>query len=105
MKIEFTRPIKYKDEDINALDFDLESLTGRDLIDTEETLKKLGLTVAAWEYSRTFLLYVAAKSAHVPAEVLKDLAASDFTKLVNEVLAFLAGQESSVSTDGASGKS
>ena len=105
MKIDLTRAIKYKDADLNTLELDLDSLTGRDLIDTEETLKKLGLTVAAWEYSRTFLLYVAAKSAHSPAEILKDLSAVDFTNVVNEVLAFLGGTASSDKTDTPSGKS
>lgn len=105
MKIEFSHPIKYKDNDITSLDFDFESLTGRDLIDTEETLKKLGYTVAAWEYSRTFLLYVAAKSAHIPADVLKDLPAADFTKIINEALSFLAGAASSDSPPEVSGKS
>ena len=94
MKITLTKPLSYKDTELDTLDLDLGSLTGRDLLDTEEALKRSGVSVAAWEFSRTFLLSVAARSLHIPAEVLKGLSASDFTKLINEVLSFLAGQDS-----------
>ena len=98
MKIELTKPIRYKDTDIHTLDLELDDLTGRDLIDAEETLKARGQTVAAWEFSRSYLLSVAAKSSHMPAEVLEGMNAADFTRTVNEVLSFLAQSASGAST-------
>lgn len=98
MKIELSKPLSYKDSELAELDLELDSLTGRDLIDAEESLKARGVNISAWEFSRTYLLGVAAKCLHLPADVLKDLPASDFTKVINEVLSFLAGQASSGST-------
>ena len=48
MKIELTKAIKYRDTDITTLDLDLSTLTGRDLIAAEESLKAKGQTVSAW---------------------------------------------------------
>ena len=98
MKIELTKPIRYKDTDIQTLDLELDDLTGRDLIDAEETLKARGKNVAAWEFSRSYLLSVAAKSAHLPAEVLEGLNAADFTRMILETGAFLGGTASGAST-------
>ena len=91
MIITLSTPLKYKDSQLSQLDLDLHTLTGRDLINAEETLKRSGVQVAAWEFSRQFLLEVAAKALHMPSEVLKDLSAGDFTRVINEVLSFLAG--------------
>ena len=99
MIITLTKPITYKDKQLNTLDLDLSQLTGRDLLDAEDSLKAQGVSVPAWEYSRAFLLEVAAKSLHIPPEVLRELSASDFTRMINEVLAFLAGSASQDSTD------
>ena len=98
MKIELTKPLRYKDTDIQTLDLDLESLTGRDLIDAENALKARGQNIAAWDFSRSYLLSVAAKSAHMPAEVLEGLNASDFTRMILETSAFLGGTASQAST-------
>ena len=92
MKIELNKPLIYKDNEINELDLDLENLTGRDLINAEEELKTKGINISAWEFSRTFLISIAAKACHINSEELKNLSASDFTKVINEVLSFLAGQ-------------
>ncbi len=94
MDIKLSRPLKYKNTDLETLTLELDALTGRDLIDAEAALKAAGVNVPAWEYSREYLLAVAAKSLHIPAEVLKDLPAADFTRLINEVLSFLAGAAS-----------
>lgn len=95
MKITLTRPLTVKNESLTELELDLSSLTGKDLLDVEASLKAKGVSVAAWEYSRSFCAAVAAKSLGIPSAALNELPASDFTKIVNETLLFLAGQESS----------
>lgn len=104
MKVPLSKPLRYKDTDFDVLDLDLNSLTGRDLIDVEEGLKQRGISVNAWEYSRTYLISVASLALHIPVEVLKSLNAGDFTKIINEVLSFLANPGSSDSMPEALGE-
>lgn len=94
MKIELTKPLLWKENEITTLDLNLEDLTGNDLIDTEDDLKRKGVSVNAWEYSRTYLVALAARALHIPADILKTLSAKDFTTIINEVLSFLAGTAS-----------
>ena len=95
MKITLSKPLAVRDETLTEIDLDLSNLTGKDILDVENMLKAKGITVAAWEYSRAFCAAVAAKAIGIPAAALNELPASDFTKIVNETLVFLAGQESS----------
>ena len=99
MKIDLKKPLSYKDTDIETLELDLESLTGRSLIDAENSLKAKGQNISAWEFSRGFLLEVAGKASNIPPEALMNLTAADFTNVINEVLAFLAGQGFSASRE------
>lgn len=98
MKITLSQALKYQDKEINTLDLDLDNLTGNDLIDVEEDLKKRGVNVNAWEYSRTYLIALAARAVHIPVEALRSVSAKDFTAIVNEVLSFLAGASSEATT-------
>lgn len=91
MKIKLDNPINNNGKDILELDLNLENLTGNDLLMAEEDMKRKGLNVAAWEYSREFLCSVAARSLKLPPEPLKNLSAKTFTQIINEVLTFLAG--------------
>ena len=95
MKITLSKPLTVRDEALCELELDLSALTGKDLLDVEAALKAKGISVAAWEYSRSFCAAVAAKALGIPSAALNELPASDFTKIVNETLIFLAGQESS----------
>ncbi|MBQ7543877.1 MAG: phage tail assembly protein [Synergistaceae bacterium] len=98
MKIELTKPIRYKDTDIQTLDPDFESLTGRDLIDAEKALRAQGQTFSAWEFSRSYLAAIAARACGLPREVLEDMNVTDFTRITLEAAAFLGGQASAAST-------
>ena len=104
MKITLSKPLKYQDKELNDLDLVLDDLTGQDLIDVEEDLKRKGITVNAWEYSRTFLISIAARALNIPANSLKSLSAKDFTSIINETLSFLAGTASETATAKSSGK-
>ena len=87
MIITLTKPLKYRDAELDSLDLDLDALTGQDLIDIEDTLRLTGQTVNL--FSQGYFIAVAAKALHVPAEVLKTLPLKDFMKLTNAVLLFL----------------
>lgn len=91
MKLTLSKKIPYRDSDISEIDFEFENLTGNDILTVEREQRASGETVAAWEYSRSFLLAVAAKACHLPVDVLKNLSLPDFTKAINETLNFLAG--------------
>ena len=94
MQINLSAPLNYKDTELHSLELDLENMTGYDLLSVEDDLRIQGVNIPAWEYSRTFLINIAAKSSHVPVEVLKGMKLADFTRVINEVLNFLAGQVS-----------
>lgn len=91
MKISLAKAIPYKDNKISEIDFDFDSLTGNDILNVEKELRASGENIAAWDYSRTFIIAIAAKSCHLPVEVLKNSSLSDFTKIINETLSFLNG--------------
>ena len=104
MKITLTKGISYQDKEITELDINLDDLTGQDLLDVEEQLKRKNITVNAWEYSRVFLLAVAAHASGLPMECLKGMNVRDFTAVINEVLSFLAGAVSEDATEKVSGE-
>lgn len=91
MKISLKKNLSFKDNQISEIDFDFENLTGSDILSVEKEIRATGENIAAWEYSRSFLLAVAARACHLPVEVLKNLSLPDFTKIINETLNFLAG--------------
>ena len=98
MIITLTKPLKYRDAELDSLDLDLDALTGQDLIDIEDTLRLTGQTVNL--FSQGYFIAVAAKALHVPAEVLKTLPLKDFMKLTNAVLLFLNDTVSPGSMEG-----
>lgn len=91
MKIELSKAIPYKDAQLKELELELENMTGKDILQVESDMKASGENIAAWEYSRSFLLNVAARASHLPVEVLQNLNVKDFTRVINETLNFLAG--------------
>ena len=95
MKISLSKPLSVRGETFTELNLDLSGMTGRDLLDVEEGLKAKGINVPAWEYSRSFLAALAAKSLGIPSAALSELSIKDFNAVINEVLLFLAGQDSS----------
>lgn len=100
MKFALKKAINYRDGKLKELDLDLDALTGYDILSVESELRSAGVQVPAWEYSREFLLGVAARASKMPVDALKNLGVRDFTNIINEVLIFLAG----TATDGAAEK-
>lgn len=95
MKIELTKPLQYKGEGITELDIDLENMTGNDLILAEENYRKASPN--GQTFSTPHMLYIAAKSCHVPAETLRTLNVKDFMRVIMAVMSFFGDMNSEVS--------
>ncbi|MBQ7215503.1 MAG: phage tail assembly protein [Synergistaceae bacterium] len=88
MRITLAHPLNYKDSELDSLDLDLDSLTGNDLIAIEDSLRASGNVNL---FSQAYFAAIAARSAHIPLEVLKGLPVKDFMKVTSEVVSFLGG--------------
>ena len=96
MKINLKKAINFKGNEINTLDLDLNALTGDDLIAVEtQVLQEKGTNaLQTLSMSRVYAIRVAAKALHMPVEILRQMGARDFSKVVNEVQTFLAASDS-----------
>ena len=92
MHITFNKEIPYRETTLNGLDFDLDSLTGNDLIQAEENLRKTSPNASLW--GTQHIIHIAAKSAHIPADVLKGLSAKDFMNVYMAVSNFFGNMAS-----------
>jgi hypothetical protein len=79
---------------LRELDIPLENLTGSDLIEVEQQVLRSGKIALVQEYSKCYLIRVAARAARIPVEVLEGLSARDFTAVVNRVQNFLTESDS-----------
>ena len=91
MKIILSHSVQYKDSQLDSLELDLDSLTGNDLIAIEDSLRASGSVNL---FSQSYFAAIAARSAHIPVEVLKGLPVRDFMKVTSEVINFLGGTAS-----------
>ncbi|MBR0204046.1 MAG: phage tail assembly protein [Synergistaceae bacterium] len=99
MKIQLTKAIKHKGQDVFTLDIPLDDLTGNDLIEVEEEIIRAGGSpFSATDFSRGYLIAVAARAAHFPVEALKMMNAKDFSRVVTEVRNFLIVTDSETQT-------
>ena len=95
MKIHLKKAIIHKGNELQTLDLDLDALIGEDLIKSEsEVLQDGGTPLQTLSFSRTYAIMVAAKALHMPVEILRQMGARDFSKVVNEVQTFLAASDS-----------
>jgi hypothetical protein len=94
MKIPLKKALRHKGQDLKELDIPLETLTGTDLIDVEQQVFQSGKLALMQDFSKIYLIRVAARAAKIPAEVLENLSARDFTVVTNRVQGFLMGSDS-----------
>ena len=92
MQITLSHPVSYKDTQLDSIELDLDSLTGNDLIAVEEALRASG---QVHMFSQAYFAAIAARSAHLPLEVLKSLTIKDFMKVTTEVINFFGSTVSS----------
>ena len=95
MRIKLIKTFTHNNKEYKELNLEFEKLTGQDLIDAEENLKRAGINtpLGAADFSRNYLAAVAAKSAGLPREALLNLSAQDFTNILNQTLIFLSGAD------------
>ena len=98
MKIHLKKAIIHKGNELHTLDIPLEDLTGNDLIDVEEQILKTGNPIQSTDFSRVYLISVAARALHMPVEILKQMGAYDFARVVSEVRNFLTLSDSEEET-------
>ena len=99
MKIQLKKPVKHKGQELYTLEIPLEDLTGNDLIEVEELILRTGNNpVQSLDFSRVYAINVAARALHMPVEVLRQMNAHDFAKVVTEVRNFLAVSDSDEDT-------
>ncbi len=101
MKILLRKPLKHRGEDLTELDLNLEELTGYDLIEVEQQVNNSndGRAILMPEYSKTYLITVAARALHMPVEALKQLSARDFTNITRSVQNFLLASDFAGNTE------
>ncbi|TEB13362.1 phage tail assembly protein [Pelotomaculum propionicicum] len=89
--ITLSRPFTFEDKEYTEINLDLDSLTGRDLIDSErEAVVVVGPSSSpVVELSKPYSAALAAKAAKVPIEMILELPARDFTMITMTVQDFL----------------
>lgn len=97
--VKLRKPFTYKGVEYREINLNLEGLTGADIVRVETELTAQGKIVVSGDFSKVYLSRVAAKAAKLPVEELEKLDARDFTKLTNEVQAFLLEPDSSAESD------
>lgn len=94
MKFILGKPIKHKGEYLKEIDIPLDELSGSDLLAVEADMQRAAEIAIMIDYSKVYLLRVAARAAKIPFEVMKGLSARDFTLLTTKVSGFLMGSGS-----------
>lgn len=95
MKVKLSQPFHYKDYDIEFIELNLDSLTGRDLISCENNLRLINSNAPLW--GTEHVLIIAEKASNINSEELKNLPAKDFMKLQLAILNFFSDTTSQVS--------
>jgi len=90
-KIVFRKPFTFEGKEYKELTLDLDSLTGKDIINasTEARLLEQGDFSPVLELSKAFQAVIAAKAAKVPVEMLLSLPAKEFSNITLLVENFL----------------
>lgn len=84
-------PVKFEDIEKTELVLDLDGLTGDDLCDAEAEMQASGVVPIMLDTSKRYMMFVAAKAAGVPVEVIRRLKAPDASKITLIVQGFLMG--------------
>ena len=98
MKHKFKKPFKFEDKEYKELELNLEGLTGSELQAVERELAFSGMAVMNVSTSQTACLYLAAKAAKIPSELIMALPIAEATEVSMKVQHFLLGLESKTPT-------
>lgn len=90
MKIKLSKPYKYEDKKISEITFDLDSLTGKDIISAEREASAIaGKPVI--DVDKTYQVCLIAKAAGVVYDLIVGLPARDFVRVIGPAQDFLLG--------------
>lgn len=91
-QITLIKPIVFQGEEVKEIEFDLDGLTGEDMIYVDRVFLSTsdinqGITIK--ETSKEYQILVAARAARQPAELFYKLKAKDFSRVTLRVQNFL----------------
>lgn len=86
-----SKPFTFEEKEYTSLDLNMEDLTGADLENIEREMSAAGMVVALPEASKSYQMYVAARAAKVPVELIKALPLRDASAITVKVQSFLLG--------------
>jgi hypothetical protein len=96
MHYQLKRPITFDGNPVTGLAFDFEKLTGADLLQVEQMLRKRlavsGEMLLMPESDSRYLVALAALAAGVPVELIHALKAGDYMQVVSQARVFLMGE-------------
>jgi len=87
--IKLKTPITFEDKEYTELNFDIEALTGRDLVKAEQEAAAISPQGLMPELSKSYNAVVAGKACKVPVDLIMALSVKDFTFLTVSVQNFL----------------
>ncbi len=90
-RVNLSKVITWEDVEYGNLLFNLDELTGNDLLEAEKEYAAEGGTAPVAELNKGYLSIVAAKAAKVPVELIRALPAKDFSQVTIMVQNFLFG--------------
>ena len=85
----FVKPFEYAGVVYTELEFDFESLTGRDMVSIETEMQMNNEFALAPEISRNFQAKLAAKAAGIGGDVMDALPIKEFNRITNAARDFL----------------
>jgi hypothetical protein len=92
----FSKPLKYNSKSYEKLDFDFDSLTGRDALDVSAELDAKGSAMVVPSLSMPFQVGIATKACteKIGSDAFDFMPLHDFFKITSEVRNFLLGSGS-----------
>ena len=92
----FSRPVEFEGTEYKQIDFDLESLTGNDMLAVERQFLASGVnqSVMVKEFNKEYQALVAARAAKLPFEFFQSIGARDFSRVTIAVQNFFLEAES-----------
>ena len=89
MKHIFSKEYEFEGQTFTELEFDLESLTGRDVSAAKREWSRSGNYAPLMTADMDFCVFLAAKAAKKPIEFMEGLPAKDFCAIGQQVAGFL----------------
>ena len=89
--IPFRKSFSFEGKEYSELQLDLDSLTGKDVIDAESEARSMGVRAIMLESSKAYQAILAAKAAGVTVDLIQALPAKEFSTVTGEVQGFLLG--------------